>query len=79
MKTIFNFVFIIISLVIFSDKRPNILVIMADDMSLRINALGDTTAVTPNLDKLVENGTSYMNAFTTAGVCACSRSALLTG
>ena len=79
MKTIFNFVFIIISLVIFSDKRPNILVIMADDMSLRINALGDTTAVTPNLDELVENGTSYMNAFTTAGVCACSRSALLTG
>ena len=44
MKTIFNFVFIIISLVIFSDKRPNILVIMADDMSLRINALGDATA-----------------------------------
>ena len=79
MKTIFNFVFIIISLVIFSDKRPNILVIMADDMSLRINALGDATAVTPNLDELVENGTSYMNAFTTAGVCACSRSALLTG
>ena len=52
---------------------------MADDMSLRINALGDATAVTPNLDELVENGTSYMNAFTTAGVCACSRSALLTG
>ena len=79
MRTVLTILFVIISLEIFSDERPNILVIMADDMSLRINALGDRIAVTPNLDELVEKGTSFMNAFTTAGVCACSRSALLTG
>lgn len=62
-----------------SDPRPNILIIMADDMSPKINALGDKTAITPNIDKLVESGKSYINAFTTAGVCACSRSSLLTG
>ena len=28
----------------------------------RINALGDKTAITPNLDELVKNGTSYMKA-----------------
>ena len=79
MKIISRFLFVLFAQVIFPDERPNILVIMADDMSLRINALGDKTAITPNLDELVKNGTSYMNAFTTAGVCACSRSALLTG
>ena len=79
MKIISRFLFVLFAQVIFPDGRPNILVIMADDMSLRINALGDKTAITPNLDELVKNGTSYMNAFTTAGVCACSRSALLTG
>mgnify|MGYP006210112233 FL=1 len=79
MKIISRFIFVLFAQVIFPDERPNILVIMADDMSLRINALGDKTAITPNLDELVKNGTSYMNAFTTAGVCACSRSALLTG
>ena len=79
MKIISRFLFVLLTQVIFPDERPNILVIMADDMSLRINALGDKTAITPNLDELVKNGTSYMNAFTTAGVCACSRSALLTG
>ena len=62
-----------------SDPRPNILIIMADDMSPKINALGDKTAITPNIDKLVESGESFINAFTTAGVCACSRSSLLTG
>tara|TARA_B100001027_G_scaffold216429_1_gene192760 strand:+ start:2807 stop:4444 length:1638 start_codon:yes stop_codon:yes gene_type:complete len=79
MKIISKFLFVVLSLVIFPDERPNILLIMAEDMSLRINALGDKTAITPNLDEFVKNGTSYMNAFTTAGVCACSRSALLTG
>ena len=79
MKIISRFLLALLAQVIFPDERPNILVIMADDMSLRINALGDKTAITPNLDELVKNGTSYMNAFTTAGVCACSRSALLTG
>ena len=73
---IFCFLF---GLNISSDPRPNILIIMADDMSPKINALGDKTAITPNIDKLVESGKSYINAFTTAGVCACSRSSLLTG
>lgn len=67
------------SYLLFSDSRPNILIIMADDMSPKIKALGDNVALTPTLDNLVKSGKSYTNAFTTAGVCACSRSALLTG
>ena len=53
MKIISRFLFVLFAQVIFPDERPNILVIMADDMSLRINALGDKTAITPNLDCLL--------------------------
>ena len=72
MHRTFNLViFIIFSLNSFSLERPNILIIMADDMGPRINALGDSVSITPALDEFVKSGTSYVNAFATAGVCAC--------
>ena len=59
--------------------RPNILVLMAEDMSGRVGAFGDPVAVTPNIDSLAEQGTRYTETFTASGVCAPSRAALLTG
>lgn len=59
--------------------RPNILVLMAEDMSSRVGAFGDPVAVTPNIDALAEEGTRYTETFTASGVCAPSRAALLTG
>jgi len=35
-----------------AQQRPNILLIMAEDMSARVGAFGDEVAVTPNLDRL---------------------------
>jgi len=32
-----------------AQQRPNILLIMAEDMSARVGAFGDNVAVTPNL------------------------------
>ncbi len=61
------------------DKRPNILLIVAEDMSLKVGAFGDQVAQTPAIDALAEQGIRYPNAFTAAGVCAPSRSALITG
>lgn len=60
-------------------ERPNILLLVAEDLSSRIGAFGDATAVTPNLDRLASEGVRYPNTFTTAGVCAPSRAALITG
>lgn len=60
-------------------KRPNILLVVAEDMSERVGAFGDTVAQTPALDALAREGIRYTNAFTAAGVCAPSRSALITG
>jgi arylsulfatase A-like enzyme len=59
--------------------QPNVVWIVADDMSFEIGAYGDSLARTPNLDRLAREGTRYTNAFATAGVCAPSRAALLTG
>ena len=52
---------------------------MAEDMSPRVGAFGDRVAVTPNLDALAKQGVRYTNTFTTAGVCAPSRAALILG
>jgi arylsulfatase A-like enzyme len=62
-----------------SDKRPNILLIMAEDMSSRVGAFGDSVAVTPHIDVLAKVGIRYPNTFTTAGVCAPSRTSQILG
>ena len=60
-------------------SRPNILLLMAEDMSSRVGVFGDSVAVTPNLDALADQGVRYTNTFTTAGVCAPSRAAHILG
>ncbi|MFT6309737.1 MAG: arylsulfatase A-like enzyme [Porticoccus sp.] len=62
-----------------SQNKPNILILMAEDMSSRVGAFGDSVAITPNLDALAKQGVRYDNVFTTAGVCAPSRAAHILG
>ncbi len=59
--------------------RPNILWISCEDMSPDMGCYGDTYACTPHLDGLARQGVRYASAFTVAGVCAPSRSAIITG
>ena len=61
------------------EKRPNILLIVAEDMSSRVGSFGDVVANTPNLDALAGEGVRYTNVYTASGVCSPSRSALITG
>jgi len=62
-----------------SADRPNILWISCEDLSPRIGAYGDPIAETPNIDRLAQEGMRFAGAYTTAGVCAPSRSAIITG
>lgn len=62
-----------------SRPRPNIVLFMVEDLSPRIAAFGDPVAQTPNLDRMARDGVRYTNVFTSAGVCAPSRAALMTG
>ncbi len=60
-------------------RRPNILWITCEDISPYLGAYGDQLVKTPNLDQLARAGVRYTRAFTTAGVCAPSRSTIITG
>ncbi len=59
--------------------HPNILWISAEDISPDLGCYGDEYARTPTLDKLASQGVRYTNAFSSAPVCAPSRSAIITG
>ena len=62
-------------------RRPNILLIMADDMNWNGPGCFGGTApdVTPNIDRLASQGMRFRHAHVTIAVCTPSRSVLLTG
>ena len=68
-KSLTNLALILVPLVGFTE-RPNILLLIAEDLSPRIEPYGDDLAKTPNLTKLGTKSIRYTSAFTTAGVCA---------
>jgi uncharacterized sulfatase len=66
--------------------RPNVLWISAEDLSPDLGCYGDDYAVelrefyvTPNLDAFARQGTRFDRCFTHMGVCAPSRSGVITG
>jgi arylsulfatase A-like enzyme len=59
-------------------KRPNIIVILADDLGYSDIGCFGGDIKTPNLDKLAANGLRFTNFFNTARCCP-SRAALMTG
>lgn len=60
-------------------ERPNVLLILVDDLKPAIGAYGDPIAITPNLDRLAARGTRFDYAFCNQAVCAPSRNNLMTG
>ncbi|MEM7220566.1 MAG: sulfatase [Pseudomonadota bacterium] len=58
---------------------PNILLLVAEDLSPRLGSYGDATARTPQLDAFAQRAVRFDRAFTTAGVCAPSRAAMIMG
>ncbi|MFW5872363.1 MAG: sulfatase [bacterium] len=62
-----------------TQTRPNILWITCEDISPSLSMYGDSTLSTPNLDWLAKEGIVYTNMYSASGVCAPSRSAIITG
>jgi arylsulfatase A-like enzyme len=65
-------------------KKPNIVLIFADDQSYNmVHATGNKELLTPNIDKLVEEGTTFTHAYNmgawNGAVCLASRAMLNTG
>jgi uncharacterized sulfatase len=62
-----------------SDLRPNILWVSCEDISPDLGCYGDSYAVSPNIDRLADQGVRYDNVFSHSGVCAPTRSGIITG
>ncbi len=63
------------------EKRPNILWIVAEDLSPWIGCCGDeiNQGHTPVIDRMAADGVLFRRAYTPAPVCSSARSALITG
>lgn len=65
-----------------ADARPNIIVIVADDLGyadLSFLTQSPKDVSTPALDHLVSEGTYFSNAYATSPICSPSRAGLITG
>ncbi len=61
-------------------KRPNVIVILADDLGYRdTGAYGGKDIPTPHIDALAQNGVRFTQGYMTCPVCSPSRAGLLTG
>jgi len=60
-------------------KQPNIIWLMAEDMSTDLACYGLPNVKTPNLDRMASEGVRFDNAFVTNSICSPSRSAMIVG
>lgn len=60
-------------------KKPNIIILLADDLGYRDLGCYGGTASTPNIDQLAEQGYLFTNFYAAAPNCSPSRAGLLTG
>lgn len=82
MKLISPLIFLISAATAFAQppKKPNILIIAADDLNHWVSYTGrNPQTVTPNIDKLSARGVSFTNSHCAAPVCNASRASLLSG
>ena len=60
-------------------ERPNVLLILVDDLKPALGCYGDNVAKTPNIDELSSRGMRFDLAFCNQAVCAPSRFTLMLG
>lgn len=82
-KTIFSgmtCVFLPVALFAQQIKKPNVIVIMADDIGYGdLSCYGEKTIHTPNVEKLANQGVRFINAHSVAATSTPSRYSFLTG
>lgn len=78
-----NIVLILVMFISFlgckAQEQPNIIWLMAEDMSLDLECYGMEAVKTPNLNKMAERGVQFNNCFVTNPICSPSRSAMMVG
>ncbi len=63
-----------------AQTKPNVIVIMADDLGYAdVGFNGSTEIPTPNIDRIADNGITFTSGYTTYSVCGPSRAGFITG
>lgn len=80
MRISLSFLFLFYFSFLQAQDKPNIVIIISDDHAYQtISAYGSKMAVTPNIDRIAEEGILFNKAFVTNSICGPSRATLLTG
>ena len=62
------------------NQKPNIIIIYADDLGIGdVSSYGSTELLTPNIDRIANEGLKFTNGYATSPTCTPSRFALLSG
>ena len=72
--TIFSF-----SALVAQKEKTNVLIFYVDDLRAELGCYGSETAITPNIDKLANDGVLFNKAYVQQAICAPSRMSTLTG
>ena len=64
---------------LFGAERPNVLLILVDDLKPALGCYGDAAAISPNIDALAARGMRFELAYCNQAVCAPSRFTLMLG
>lgn len=59
--------------------RPNVLLVMVDDLRPELGTLGSAHVRSPRIDRLAADGVLFRQAYVQAPVCGASRASMLTG
>lgn len=63
-----------------NERHPNVIYIMADDLGYGdLGSYGQKTLLTPNIDRMAQEGVRFTQFYSGSTVCAPSRCALMTG
>ncbi|MCG9972538.1 sulfatase [Christiangramia crocea] len=80
LQIIFNLFILLVGLNAFTQEKPNVVLIVLDDLNDYVGVLGGhPQAKTPNIDKMAKEGVLFTNAHSNAPVCAPSRSSFMSG
>ncbi len=88
----YKFIYVILSILIsissckeikdknIQDQKPNIIIIYADDLGIGdVSSYGSTELLTPNIDRIADEGIKFTNGYATSPTCTPSRYSLLSG
>lgn len=77
-KTLFA-LFVILHSPWASAKPPNVLFIAVDDLRPQLGCYGDTTVISPHIDRLAARGVVFERAYVQQAVCGPARASILSG